>query len=64
MDINDLTPLLPLNINRETLQESKIIKVTYKKIVRKDIDILRKLAEKGESKEDKDGDIDRDTKEV
>ena len=38
--------LLPLNVNRETLQESKIIKVISKKLVRKAIEMLRKLAEK------------------
>ena len=36
--------LLTLNINRETLQESKIIKVISKKLVRKAIEMLRKLA--------------------
>ena len=50
--------LLPLNINRETLQESKIIKVISKKLVRKAIDMLRKLAEKDESKKEKDDKID------
>ena len=42
--------LLPLNINRETLQESNITKVISKKLVRKAIEILRKLSEKDESK--------------
>ena len=55
--------LLPLNVNRETLQESKIIKVISKKLVRKAIEMLRKLAEKEKPKEEKD-DIDDDTKEV
>ena len=32
--------LLPINVNRETLQESKIIKVILKKLVRKAIDML------------------------
>ena len=44
VDSDDLLPLLPLNVNRETLQESKIIKVIYKKLARKAIDMLRKLA--------------------
>ena len=35
MDRNDLLPLLPLNVNRETLQESKIIKVVSKKLLYK-----------------------------
>ena len=38
---------LPLNVNRETLQESKIIKIIRKKLVRKAIDLI-----KGFSKED------------
>ena len=61
MDIDDL---LTLNINRETLQEYKIINVITKKIVRKAIDMLRKLAEKDESKEEKDNEIDDETKEM
>eukprot|EP00957_Ditylum_brightwellii_P124528 9490728-Ditylum_brightwellii.AAC.1 len=36
---------LPLNVNRETLQESKIIKVIYKKMVRKVIEMIRKFSE-------------------
>ena len=64
VDISDLLPLLPININRETLQESNIIKVISKKLVRKAIEMLRKLAEKDESKEDKNDSIDDDTKDV
>ena len=48
----------------ETLQKSKIIKVISKKLVRKAIEMLRNLAEKDESKEEKDGNIGDDTKEV
>ena len=55
---------LPLNVNRETLQESKIIKVISKKLVRKAIEMLRKLADKGEAKEEKDDVNNDDTKEV
>ena len=61
MDSDDL---LPLHVNRETLQESKIIKVTSKKLVKKDIEILCKLAEKDESKKEKDDDIHDGTKKV
>ena len=50
VDSDELIPLLPLNVNRETLQESKVIKVIYKKLVRKDINMLSKLAEKEEYK--------------
>merc|ERR1712157_68951 len=32
---------LPLNVNRETLQESKIIKVIKKKLVRKALDMIK-----------------------
>ena len=46
----DSDELLHLDVNRETLQVSKIIKVISKKIIRKSIEILRKLAEKDESK--------------
>ena len=49
-EVVDSNDLLPLNVNRETLQESKIIKVIPKKLVRKAIDILHKLAETDESK--------------
>ena len=37
---------LPLNVNRETLQESKIIKIIKKKVVRKAIEMIRKFSEK------------------
>ena len=60
----DSDVLLPLNVNMETLQESKIIKVISKKIVRKTIEMLHKLAEKEESKKEKDDDIYDGTKEV
>eukprot|EP00578_Thalassiosira_sp_NH16_P020579 CAMPEP_0181097930 /NCGR_PEP_ID=MMETSP1071-20121207/11838_1 /TAXON_ID=35127 /ORGANISM="Thalassiosira sp., Strain NH16" /LENGTH=826 /DNA_ID=CAMNT_0023180457 /DNA_START=22 /DNA_END=2502 /DNA_ORIENTATION=+ len=37
---------LPLNVNRETLQESKIIKIIKKKLVRKAIEMIRKMSQK------------------
>ena len=40
----DRNGLLPLKVNKETLQESNIIKVISKKLVRKAIEMLRKLA--------------------
>ena len=61
VDSNDF---LPINVNRETLQESKIIKVISKKQVRKAIEMLSKLAEKEESNKEKDDSIDKETKEV
>ena len=39
--------LLPLNFNRETLQESKIVKVIFNKLVREAIEMLCKPEEKG-----------------
>ena len=62
--VMDSDDLLPLSVNRETLQESKIIKVVSKKLVRKAIGMLRKLSEREESKKEKDDDIDNKTKEV
>ena len=56
--------LLTLNFNRETLEESNIVKVVSKKILRKDIEMLRKLADKDESKKEKYNNIDDNTKEV
>ena len=44
---------LPLNVNRETLQESKIIKIIRKKLVRKAIELIRKLSQKEPDEEDK-----------
>ena len=46
----DSDKLLPLKCNSKTLQESKIIKVISKKLVRKAIYMLRKLADKDDSK--------------
>ena len=56
--------LLTLNFDRETLEESNIVKVVSKKILRKDIEMLRKLADKDESKKEKYNNIDDNTKEV
>ena len=56
--------LLPLNVNRETLQESQIIKFIPKKVVRKAIEVLCNLEENKESKKEKDYDIDDETKKV
>ncbi|CAE7379298.1 HSP90B1, partial [Symbiodinium microadriaticum] len=38
---------LPLNVSRETLQQHKILKVMSKKLVRKALEMLRKLAGEG-----------------
>ena len=42
---------LPLNVSRETLQQHKVLKVMAKKLVRKALEMLRKLAS-GEDKSD------------
>lgn len=34
---------LPLNVSRETLQQHKLIKIIKKKLVRKVLDMLRKI---------------------
>jgi heat shock protein beta len=52
---------LPLNVNRETLQESKIIKIIKKKLVRKAIETIRNLANKKiEEDEPEEAEIDAD----
>ena len=56
--------LITLNVNRETLQESNIIRFISKKLLSKAIEMLRNLAEKDEFKNEKDNDIDDNTKEV
>lgn len=43
---------LPLNVNRETLQESKILRVIQKKLVRKAIDMIRQLAKEEDDTDD------------
>jgi len=54
---------LPLNVNREGLQQSKILKVMGKKLVRKAIEMIRKLAnadadwESDEDDKDEKGDV-------
>ena len=62
VDSDELLPLILPNVNRETLQESKIINITSKKLLEKAVEVLHKLAEKDESKEEKDDNIDNETK--
>merc|ERR1719240_122018 len=45
---------LPLNVSREMLQTSKVLRVIKKKLVTKALEMIRKLAEKKKKKEDKD----------
>merc|ERR1712099_215513 len=54
---------LPLNVNREQLQQNKIMKVISKKLVRKILELMKKLAKEEDSdgddyeeKDDQDGD--------
>jgi len=42
---------LPLNVSRETLQQHKVLKVMGKKLVRKALEMLRKLAAQGPGKD-------------
>merc|ERR1719473_1005216 len=62
---------LPLNVSRETLQQHKVLKVMGKKLTRKALEMLRKLAQKAqkeaeaaeeaaEEADDEDGDDDED----
>ncbi|KAG7402344.1 hypothetical protein PHYBOEH_000052 [Phytophthora boehmeriae] len=49
---------LPINVSRETLQENKILRVIRKKLVRKVLEMLRKLAEDDENDDDDDDEED------
>jgi heat shock protein 90kDa beta len=44
---------LPLNVNRETLQETKILQVIKKKVVRKAIDLISQFARESEEEAEK-----------
>jgi len=50
VDSNDL----PLNVNREQLQKNKVMKVINKKLTRKALDMLRRMAEEEEPSDDDD----------
>merc|ERR1711988_1278891 len=50
---------LPLNVSREMLQTSKVLRVIKKKLVTKALEMIRKMAEKKK----KNKDTDKDTKE-
>merc|ERR1712194_46927 len=57
---------LPLNVSREQLQQNKIMKVISKKLVRKILELMKKLAKEEDSGEDdedeKDDDEEKETK--
>merc|ERR1712232_966235 len=55
---------LPLNVNRETLQENKVIRIIRKKLVRKVLEMIKKLSEKDDKKDEDDEDKDDEMKEV
>merc|ERR1711904_69044 len=49
---------LPLNVSREQLQQNKIMKVISKKLVRKVLELMKKLAKEEDSSDDDDEDKD------
>merc|ERR1712093_797141 len=51
---------LPLNVSRETLQQHKVLKVMGKKLVRKVLEMLRKLAQENDGDEDEDDDEEKE----
>jgi len=51
---------LPLNVNRETLQQLKMLKVISRKIVRKTIDMIQKMSDMDEEDDDEDEDENED----
>merc|ERR1711907_582761 len=57
---------LPLNVSREQLQQNKIMKVISKKLVRKILELMKKLAKEGDGDdedEDKDDEEEKEEKE-
>ena len=54
---------LPLNVSRETLQQHTSLKTIKKKLVRKALDMIRRLAEEGEDDDDEDADADAESAE-
>merc|ERR1719189_1433035 len=54
---------LPLNVSREQLQQNKIMKVISKKLVRKVLELMKKLAKEEESGDDDDEEKDEEGEE-
>merc|ERR1711935_844335 len=55
---------LPLNVSREMLQTSKVLRVIKKKLVTKALEMVRKLAEKKKKKEDDEDEEKKDDEEA
>merc|ERR1712210_286664 len=55
---------LPLNVSREQLQQNKIMKVISKKLVRKVLEFMKKLAKEEEGEDDDDEKEEGDEKEA
>merc|ERR1711990_862344 len=55
---------LPLNVSREMLQTSKVLRVIKKKLVTKALEMIRKMAEKKKKKEEKDEEEKKEDKEA
>merc|ERR1739836_194199 len=53
---------LPLNVSREQLQQNKIMKVISKKLVRKVLELMKKLAKEEESGDDEEEEKDEGEK--
>merc|ERR1712061_79175 len=53
---------LPLNVSREQLQQNKIMKVISKKLVRKVLELMKKLAKEGDGDEDEEETDDEEEK--
>merc|ERR1711990_1352910 len=51
---------LPLNVSREQLQQNKIMKVISKKLVRKVLELMKKLAKEGDGDDEEEKDEDDD----
>merc|ERR1712137_1469999 len=54
---------LPLNVSREQLQQNKIMKVISKKLVRKVLELMKKLAKEEDSGDDDDEEKDEEEEE-
>jgi heat shock protein beta len=54
---------LPLNVSRETLAQSRVLKVMSKKLTRKVLEMLRKMAERSEADEEEEEEEDEEGEE-